>query len=254
MKSARLDEALTGVVEDCVNAVGVDVNTASWALLSYIAGINKTTARNIVKYRDENGEFRRRRELTKVPRFGAKAFEQAAGFLRIPGGEEIFDNTGVHPESYAAAERLLAVFGKSREDVRGGISLKKEAADYGLKKLAEESGIGDMTLSDILSELEKPGRDIRDSLPPPELRDRVLALEDLEEGMVLKGTVRNVIDFGAFVDIGVHQDGLLHISEMADRFVRHPSELLSVGDRIEVRVKSVDVRRKRIALTRKGMK
>ena len=254
MKPARLDEALTGVVEDCVNSVGVDLNTASWALLSYIAGINKTTARNIVKYRDENGEFRRRRELTKVPRFGAKAFEQAAGFLRIPGGEEIFDNTGVHPESYAAAERLLAVFGKSREDVRGGISLKKEAADYGLKKLAGEIGIGDMTLSDILSELEKPGRDIRDSLPPPELRDRVLALEDLEEGMVLKGTVRNVIDFGAFVDIGVHQDGLLHISEMADRFVRHPSELLSVGDRIEVRVKSVDVRRKRIALTRKGMK
>ena len=254
MKEARLDEALTGVVENCVNAVGVDVNTASYSLLSYIAGINTASAKNIVRYRDENGEFSSRREILKVPRFGAKAFEQAAGFLRIPGGREIFDNTGVHPESYAAAEALLAKFGKTKEEVRGGLSLRKEAADYGMKKLAGELGIGEPTLSDILTELEKPGRDIRDALPPPVLRDRVLALEDLTEGMVLTGTVRNVIDFGAFVDIGVHQDGLLHVSEMADRFVKHPGELLAVGDVIKVMVKSVDTRRKRIALTRKGMK
>ncbi len=242
------------MVEDCVNAVGVDVNTASWALLSYIAGINKTTAKNIVKYRDENGEFRRRRDLTKVPRFGAKAYEQAAGFLRIPDGEEIFDNTGVHPDSYAAAEKLLTAFGRTKADVRGGLNLKSEVSAYGSAKLASEIGVGEPTLKDILGELEKPGRDIRDSLPPPVLRDRVLDLSDLTEGMVLTGTVRNVIDFGAFVDIGVHQDGLLHISEMADRFVKHPSELLSVGDIIEVKIKSVDLKRKRIALTRRGMK
>ena len=254
MKPARLDEALTGVVEDCVNAVGVDVNTASYSLLSYIAGINAATAKNIVKYREENGEFKKRKELLKVPRFGAKAFEQAAGFLRIPGGEEIFDNTGVHPESYAAAEKLLALFGRTKKDARGGISLREEAKSYGMKKLADELGIGDATLSDILGELEKPGRDIRDELPPPVLRDRVLNLEDLEEGMVLKGTVRNVVDFGAFVDIGVHQDGLLHLSEIADRFIKHPSEVLSAGDVIEVRVKSVDLKRKRIALTRRGLK
>ncbi len=254
MKPARLDEALTGVVEDCVNAVGVDVNTASWSLLSYIAGINAASAKNIVKYREENGEFRRRRELMKVPRFGAKAYEQAAGFLRIPGGEEIFDNTGVHPESYGAAEKLLTRFGKTKEDARGGLSLRKEAAGVGMKTLAAELGVGEMTLSDILGELEKPGRDIRDSLPPPVLRDRVLSIEDLTEGMILKGTVRNVIDFGAFVDIGVHQDGLLHISEISDRFIRHPSEVLAVGDIIEVKIKSVDLKRKRIALTRKGMK
>ncbi|MBR5367510.1 MAG: helix-hairpin-helix domain-containing protein, partial [Clostridia bacterium] len=254
MKPARLDEALTGVVEDCVNAVGVDVNTASWSLLSNIAGINAASAKNIVKYREENGEFRRRRELMKVPRFGAKAYEQAAGFLRIPGGEEILDNTGVHPESYGAAEKLLTRFGKTKEDARGGLSLRKEAAGVGMKTLAAELGVGEMTLSDILGELEKPGRDIRDSLPPPVLRDRVLSIEDLTEGMILKGTVRNVIDFGAFVDIGVHQDGLLHISEISDRFIRHPSEVLAVGDIIEVKIKSVDLKRKRIALTRKGMK
>ena len=254
MKPARLDEALTGVVEDCVNAVGVDVNTASWSLLSYIAGINGTSAKNIVKYREENGEFRRRRDLLKVPRFGAKAFEQAAGFLRIPGGEEILDNTGVHPESYGAAEKLLARFGKTKADARGGISLRREAAAVGMKALADELGIGEMTLSDILGELEKPGRDIRDSLPPPVLRDRVLSIEDLTEGMILKGTVRNVIDFGAFVDIGVHEDGLLHISEIADRYIKHPSEVLAVGDIIEVKIKSVDLKRGRIALTRRGMK
>ena len=254
MKPARLDEALTGVVEACVNSVGVDVNTASYSLLSYIAGINITSAKNIVKYREANGEFRSRKEILRVPRFGAKAFEQAAGFLRIPGGDEIFDNTGVHPESYGAAKLLLEKFGRTKEDARGGISLRQEAQKYGMKKLSEEIGVGEMTLSDILSELEKPGRDIRDTLPPPVLRDRVLTLEDLTEGMVLTGTVRNVIDFGAFVDIGVHQDGLLHISEIADRFIKHPSEVLSVGDIVRVQVKSVDVKKKRIGLTMKNVK
>ncbi len=253
MKPARLDEALTGVVEDCVNSVGVDVNTASYALLSYIAGINVTSAKNIVKYREANGEFRSRKELLKVPRFGAKAFEQAAGFLRIPGADEVLDNTGVHPESYGAAKALLKRFDKSGEQLRQGISLRAEVAKVGLKKLAEELGVGEMTLSDILGELEKPGRDVRDTTPPPILRDRVLALEDLEEGMILTGTVRNVIDFGAFVDIGVHQDGLLHISEIADRYIKHPSEVLAVGDILRVKVKSVDKRRKRIGLTRRGV-
>ncbi|MBQ8185418.1 MAG: RNA-binding transcriptional accessory protein [Clostridia bacterium] len=254
MKPARLDEALTGVVEACVNSVGVDVNTASYSLLSYIAGINMTSAKNIVKYREANGEFRSRKEILKVPRFGAKAFEQAAGFLRIPGGDEIFDNTGVHPESYGAAKLLLEKFGRTKEDARGGISLRSEAKAYGMKKLAGEIGVGEMTLEDILAELEKPGRDIRDTLPPPVLRDRVLTLEDLTEGMVLTGTVRNVIDFGAFVDIGVHQDGLVHISEIADRFIKHPSEVLSVGDIVRVQVKSVDVKKKRIGLTMKNVK
>lgn len=253
MKPARLDEALTGVVESCVNSVGVDVNTASYSLLSYIAGINAASAKNIVKYREANGEFRTRREILKVPRFGAKAFEQAAGFLRIPDGDEILDNTGVHPESYKAAEQLLKKFGCTKKDAHGGINLKQNAREYGMKKLAEELGVGEITLSDILDELEKPGRDIRDTLPPPVLRDRVLAIEDLTEGMVLTGTVRNVIDFGAFVDIGVHQDGLLHISEMSDRFIKHPSELYSVGDIIKVTVKSVDLKKKRISLTRRGM-
>ena len=253
MKPARLDEALTGVVEACVNSVGVDVNTASYSLLSYIAGINAASAKNIVKYREANGEFRTRREILKVPRFGAKAFEQAAGFLRIPDGDEILDNTGVHPESYKAAEQLLKKFGCTKKDAHGGINLKQNAREYGMKKLAEELGVGEITLSDILDELEKPGRDIRDTLPPPVLRDRVLTIEDLTEGMVITGTVRNVIDFGAFVDIGVHQDGLLHISEMSDRFIKHPSELYSVGDIIKVTVKSVDVKKKRISLTRRGM-
>lgn len=253
MKPARLDEALTGVVEACVNSVGVDVNTASYSLLSYIAGINAASAKNIVKYREANGEFKTRREILKVPRFGAKAFEQAAGFLRIPDGDEILDNTGVHPESYKAAEQLLKKFGCTKKDAHGGINLKQNAREYGMKKLAEELGVGEITLSDILDELEKPGRDIRDTLPPPVLRDRVLTIEDLTEGMVLTGTVRNVIDFGAFVDIGVHQDGLLHISEMSDRFIKHPSELYSVGDIIKVTVKSVDLKKKRISLTRRGM-
>ncbi|MBR2927050.1 MAG: RNA-binding transcriptional accessory protein [Clostridia bacterium] len=254
MKQARLDEALGGVVEDCVNAVGVDVNTASYSLLSYISGINITSAKNIVKYREENGEFSSRAQLLKVPRIGAKAFEQAAGFLRVPGGKEIFDNTGVHPESYEAAEALLSKFGYTRADVAsGGLSeLGEKVRKVGLGKVASELGIGEPTLQDILSELEKPGRDIRDTLPPPILRDDILSLEDLKPDMELTGTVRNVIDFGAFVDIGVHQDGLVHISQLSDRFVKHPSDVVKVGDVVKVRVLSVDVAKKRIALTMKS--
>ena len=251
MKQARLDEALGGVVEDCVNAVGVDINTASYSLLSYISGINITSARNIVKYREENGEFTNRAQLLKVPRIGAKAYEQAAGFLRVPGGKEIFDNTGVHPESYEAAAALLEMFGYSKEDVANGNlkELGSKVQGEGVSSVAEKLGIGAPTLQDILGELEKPGRDIRDTLPPPVLRDDILSLEDLKPDMELTGTVRNVIDFGAFVDIGVHQDGLVHISQLSDRFVKHPSDVVKVGDIVKVRVMSVDVAKKRISLT-----
>ncbi|MBQ8310039.1 MAG: helix-hairpin-helix domain-containing protein, partial [Clostridia bacterium] len=251
MKQARLDEALGGVVEDCVNAVGVDINTASYSLLSYISGINITSARNIVKYREENGEFSNRAQLLKVPRIGAKAYEQAAGFLRVPGGKEIFDNTGVHPESYEAAAALLEMFGYTKDDVANG-NLKELGAKVqsaGLSAVADKLGIGVPTLKDILGELEKPGRDIRDTLPPPVLRDDILSLEDLKPDMELTGTVRNVIDFGAFVDIGVHQDGLVHISQLSDRFVKHPSDVVKVGDIVKVRVLAVDVAKKRISLT-----
>ncbi|MBQ9797194.1 MAG: RNA-binding transcriptional accessory protein [Clostridia bacterium] len=251
MKQARLDEALGGVVEDCVNAVGVDINTASYSLLSYISGINITSARNIVKYREENGEFTNRAQLLKVPRIGAKAYEQAAGFLRVPGGKEIFDNTGVHPESYEAAAALLESFGYTKEDVANG-NLKELGAKVqseGFSAVAAKLGVGEPTLKDILDELEKPGRDVRDTLPPPVLRDDILSLEDLKPDMELTGTVRNVIDFGAFVDIGVHQDGLVHISQLSDRFVKHPSDVVKVGDAVKVRVLSVDVAKKRISLT-----
>ena len=251
MKQARLDEALGGVVEDCVNAVGVDINTASYSLLSYISGINITSARNIVKYREENGEFTNRAQLLKVPRIGAKAYEQAAGFLRVPGGKEIFDNTGVHPESYEAAATLLASFGYTKEDVAQGNlkDLGKKVEGEGIANVAAKLGIGEPTLKDIVNELEKPGRDVRDTLPPPILRDDILGIEDLKPDMELTGTVRNVIDFGAFVDIGVHQDGLVHISQLSDRFVKHPSDVVKVGDAVKVRVLSVDVAKKRISLT-----
>ncbi|MDD6094239.1 MAG: Tex family protein, partial [Clostridia bacterium] len=237
MKEARLDEALTGVVEDCVNNVGVDLNTASYSLLSYISGINLTGAKNIVKYRDENGEFKKRSDVTKVPRIGAKAYEQCAGFLRVPGSKEILDNTGVHPESYDAAKALLSMFGYTAEDVEAGnlTDLRRKVISSGSAEVAEKLGIGEPTLLDIIGELEKPGRDIRDTLPPPVLREKVIEIKDLTPGMVMKGTVRNVIDFGAFVDIGVHQDGLVHVSEISDRFIRHPSEVLSVGDIVTVK-------------------
>ncbi len=253
MKQARLDEALGGVVEDCVNSVGVDVNTASYSLLSYISGINLASAKNIVKYREENGEFSYRSQLLNVPRIGAKAYEQAAGFLRVPGGKEILDNTGVHPESYEATEKLLALFGYNRDDVRDGNlkELRGKVTKEGSAKVCEQLGIGLPTLEDILTELEKPGRDIRDTLPPPVLRDDILSLEDLKPDMELTGTVRNVTDFGAFVDIGVHQDGLVHISNLSDRFVKHPSDVVKVGDIVKVRVLTVDVQKKRIGLTMK---
>ena len=253
MKPARLDTALTGVVEDCVNSVGVDINTASHSLLAYIAGINATSAKNIVKYREENGEFTSRAQLKKVPRIGDKAYEQCAGFLRVPGSKEILDNTGVHPESYAATKALLEAFGYTLEDVRQGQirNLRGEVMKRGIAKVCESIGVGEPTLVDILGELEKPGRDVRDTLPPPILRDDVLSLEDLKPDMILTGTVRNVIDFGAFVDIGVHQDGLVHISQICDKFIKHPSEKLSVGDIVKVKVLSVDVKKKRISLSMK---
>ncbi|MBQ7375582.1 MAG: RNA-binding transcriptional accessory protein [Clostridia bacterium] len=256
MKPARLDGALQGVVEDCVNSVGVDLNTASYSLLSYISGINITAAKNIVKYREENGEFKTRNAILKVPRIGAKAFEQCAGFLRVPTSKEILDNTGVHPESYEAAHKLLAIFGYTEKDVAEGKlgELSDKIKEYGSAKVCEECGIGAPTLHDIVSELQKPGRDIRDSFTPPALREDVMGIEDLKPDMVLNGTVRNVIDFGAFVDIGVHQDGLVHISELSNRFVKHPSEVVSVGDQVKVRVLAVDVKKKRISLSMKSVK
>ena len=256
MNPKRLAETLGGVVEDCVNSVGVDLNTASASLLSYVSGINKTIAKNIVAYREENGEFKSRAKLLKVPKLGAKAYEQCAGFLRVVGGDEILDNTGVHPESYSVAKALLARFGYTEEDVRGeGMKLLRfKAEKVGIARLAGELGCGEPTLLDIIGELEKPGRDIRDDAPAPVLRTDVLEMKDLAPDMVLKGTVRNVVDFGCFVDIGVHEDGLLHVSEMSDRrFVKHPRELFAVGDVIEVKIKAVDMQRKRISLTRKGL-
>ena len=255
MKQARLTEALGGVVEGCVNGVGVDINTASYSLLSYVSGINTTVAKNIVKYREENGEFKTRAQILKVPKLGEKAFTQCAGFLRIHDGKQVFDATGVHPESYAIAEDLLKRFGFSTEDVRNNnlTLLRFKAEQYGISKLARELGCGEPTLLDIISELEKPGRDIRDDAPAPILSTDVLDINDLKPEMQLKGTVRNVVDFGCFVDIGVHHDGLLHISEMSDRFIKHPSELFKTGDVIEVRIKDVDVKKHRISLTRKGM-
>ncbi len=252
MPQAQLDQALDGVVEDCVNAVGVDANTASPSLLQRVSGLNATTAKNVVKYREENGAFTTRRQLLKVPKLGPKAFEQCAGFLRVPESKSVLDHTGVHPESYAAAEKLLSACGYTLEDVSGGRigELKQRAEQQGLEKLAETCGAGAPTLADIIKELMKPGRDPRDELPPPILRTDVMEAKDLKPGMELKGTVRNVIDFGVFVDIGVHQDGLVHISKLPRR-VKHPSELLSVGDVVTVWVIEVDEKKKRISLTMK---
>lgn len=253
MKPARLSEALEGVVEGCVNSVGVDLNTASHSLLSYVAGINATSAKNIVKYREENGEFHSRAEILKVPRIGAKAYEQCAGFLRVSGSCEVLDCTGVHPESYDAARKLIATFGYRSEDVMQSrlSGLRTAVKDYGTEKLSQELGIGVPTLNDIIGELEKPGRDVRDEAPEQEFRDDILDMSDLKDGTVLTGTVRNVIDFGAFVDIGVHQDGLLHISQISNKYIKHPSEVLSVGDRVTVKVLSVDLKKQRISLTMK---
>jgi uncharacterized protein len=250
MPQARLGETLDGVVEDCVNAVGVDANTASPSLLQRVSGLNGTTAKNIVKYREENGVFTTRRQLLKVPKLGPKAFEQCAGFLRVPESKSPLDNTGVHPESYAAAERLLQECGYSLSDVKAGniAGLKEKAEALGLDALSEVCGVGAPTLADIIKELSKPGRDPRDELPPPILRTDVLEAKDLKPGMELQGTVRNVIDFGVFVDIGVHQDGLVHISKLPRR-VSHPSDLLRVGDIVTVWVLEVDEAKKRISLT-----
>jgi protein Tex len=255
MPPARLDSALGGVVEDCVNSVGVDLNTASTHLLTYIAGLNMSVAKNIVAYRDENGNFKSRPELKKVAKLGPKAYEQCAGFLRIPGGKNILDNTSVHPESYEASEKLLKLFSLSLKDKNSGIEnlalLVKEAGE---EKVAAACGVGLPTLRDIVKELQKPGRDLRDELPPPMLRTDIMDLGDLMAGMELTGTVRNVIDFGVFVDIGVHQDGLVHISELCDRYIRHPSEVVKVGDIVKVSVLSVDPVKKRIALSMKKQK
>ena len=253
MPPKRLDEALNGVVEDCVNAVGVDVNTASPSLLQRVAGLNAATAKNVVAYREENGPFTSRKQILKVPKLGPKAFEQCAGFLRVPESKSILDNTAVHPESYAAAEKLLSLTGHSLADVRDGKlgDLNAQINDYGAEKAAADCGVGVPTLRDVAAELMKPGRDIRDELPKPILRTDVLEMKDLKPGMVLTGTVRNVIDFGVFVDIGVHQDGLVHISQVSKKFIRHPSEVVSVGDIVQVVVLEVDEKKKRISLSMK---
>ena len=248
----ELDSALNGVVEDCVNAVGVDVNTASRSLLQQVSGLTATTAKNIVAYREENGPFGSRAQLKKVPKLGPKAFEQCAGFLRIPESKELLDNTGVHPESYAAAKALISLLGCKKGDDLSGISAKLES--YGVAKAAAECAVGEMTLVDIAKELSKPGRDPRDELPAPILRKDVLEMKDLKPGMELTGTVRNVIDFGVFVDIGVHQDGLVHISEVCNRRLRHPSEAVKVGDVVKVVVLNVDEKRHRISLSMKQAK
>ena len=256
MPQARLEETLTGAVEDCVNAVGVDINTASPSLLQRVSGLTKTTAKNIVAYREENGIFTSRKAINKVPKLGPKAFQQCAGFLRVPESKQVLDNTAVHPESYDAASKLLELCGYTMADVKVGklSDLKQRLDNYGVAKAAEECGVGEPTLRDIASELLKPGRDPRDELPPVLLRQDVLEIKDLKPGMVLTGTVRNVIDFGVFVDIGVHQDGLVHISQISDKFIKHPSEAVAVGDIVKVVVLDVDEKKRRISLSMKQAK
>ena len=256
MPEKRLDEALGGVVEDCVNAVGVDVNTASPSLLKQVAGLNATTAKNIVAYREENGVFTTRKQILKVPKLGPKAYEQCAGFLRVPESKQVLDNTGVHPESYKAAEALLTLCGYDLKDVAAGAisELPQRVETLGWAEAAKRCEVGEPTLRDIVKELLKPGRDPRDELPAPILRTDVLEMKDLKPGMVLTGTVRNVIDFGVFVDIGVHQDGLVHISKVCSKYIKHPSEVVSVGDVVKVAVLEVDEKRKRISLTMRDIK
>lgn len=255
MPQNRLTEVLTGVVEDCVNSVGVDINTASPSLLSYVSGLNMSIAKNIVAFRTKEKGFKSREQLLSVPKLGPKAFEQCAGFLRVVGGENVLDNTAVHPESYDGARKLLKLFNLTEQDVKNNnlVLLPKMIEQKGEKKVAEECGIGVPTLNDITNELLKPGRDIRESMPKPVLRSDVIHMEDLKEGMVFKGVVRNVVDFGAFVDIGVHQDGLVHISQLSDQFVKHPSDVVKVGDVVDVKVMAVDLPKKRISLTMKGI-
>jgi uncharacterized protein len=256
MNEKRLDSALSGVLEDCVNSVGVDLNTASVSLLKFVAGLNSSVAKNIVAYREENGKFTSRRQLLKVPKLGEKAFTQCAGFLRIDCGKDILDNTAVHPESYKKAEKLLSLFSYTKEDVRARkiADLRDKIRTYGVEKAAKEAELDKETLNDIVTELMKPGRDIREGLPAPTLRTDIMGIEDLKAGMELTGTVRNVVDFGAFIDIGVHQDGLVHISEITERYIKHPSEVLKVGQVVTVWVKEVDVKKNRIGLTMKKKK
>ena len=256
MPQARLDEVLKGVCEDCVNAIGVDLNTASPSLLSYVSGLNSGIAKNIIAYREKNGKFKTRNDILNVPKLGQKAFTQCAGFLRITDGKSVLDNTGVHPESYEGTQKLLTKFGYTDEDVKNGKlkELPVKVKQYGEEKVAEEVGLGVATMNDIINELLKPGRDIRDSLPQAVLRSDLLSINDLKEGMIIKGTVRNVTDFGAFVDLGVHQDGLVHISEISDNYIKHPSDVLKVGQTLNVKVIGVDLKKNRIALSLKGVK
>lgn len=255
MPKARLEDALSSVVEACVNAVGVDVNTASYSLLSHVAGLSESVAKNVVAYRNAHGHFKSCRQLLQVPKLGQKTFQQCAGFLRVPESEDVLDNTAVHPESYEAAHKLAKLRGFSLSDIKAGqLDSLKSITDKEAKALAKQIGVGVPTLLDIIDELQKPGRDPRESLPPPLLRKDLMKLEDLKPGMVVTGTVRNVIDFGVFVDIGVHEDGLVHISQLADKFVRHPSEVVKVGDIVNVRVLEVDIKRRRISLTMKGIR
>ena len=255
MPQNRLTEVLTGVVEDCVNSVGVDLNTASPSLLSYVSGLNMSIAKNIVAYRTKMKGFKRRDELLSVSKLGPKAYEQCAGFLRVVDGENVLDNTAVHPESYDATRKLLKSFNLTEDDVKNHnlVLLPKMIEQKGEVKVAQECGIGVPTLEDITTELLKPGRDIRESMPKPILRSDVIHMEDLKEGMVFRGVVRNVVDFGAFVDIGVHQDGLVHISQLSDSYVKHPSDVVKVGDVVDVKVLAVDPAKKRISLTMKGI-
>ena len=258
MNQKKLSETLTGVVEDCVNKVGVDLNTASAPLLAYISGISKTLAKNIVEYREANGRFTNRKQLLKVAKLGPKAFEQCAGFMRITGGDNPLDATSVHPESYEACEKLLDKLNLDKAALANGTGLGKTVSvltsRMNKKKLAEEIGVGELTLTDMIQELVKPARDPRDEMPAPILRSDVLDMKDLKPGMILKGTVRNVIDFGAFIDIGVHQDGLVHISQMSEKYIKHPLDAVKLGDVVEVQVMSVDIPKKRIALTMKIQK
>ena len=253
MDKKRLDSVLGGVLEDCVNSVGVDLNTASVSLLKYVAGLNSGIAKNIVTYREENGKFTSRSQLLKVSKLGAKAYEQCAGFLRIPDGKNIMDNTAVHPESYEKAEKLLSLFGYADKDVRERklVELPQKVKEYGEDKAAEYCELDKATMNDIIAELVKPGRDIRDSLPQRQLRKDIMSIDDLEVGMIVDGTVRNVIDFGAFVDIGVHQDGLVHISEITDRFIKHPSDVLKVGQQVKAVIITLDKKKQRIGLSLK---